>query len=334
MNNRPLITIGVTAFNAVATIKRAVISALAQTWRPIEMVVVDDASEDSTSAILAKLQGDFSEIRVLYNHSNLGVAASRNRILDAARGDLVAFFDDDDESLPDRVISQYQRITEYERAYGSDLLVVCHTARVQIYPGGASRRLGAMGEHLDQPAPHGLPVANRILCGTPLANGYGAVATCSQMARLSVYRAVGGFDPEFRRSEDTEFAVRLAKAGGHFLGVAEPMVVQEMTPTSDKTLAEERVMMLRLLEKHRDVPDRYGEYEFCQRWLEAKYAYLQGDRPRFAGLMLRLAARHPLRSARRAGLSLPHVLHNRDTQRFHAVQRDDGGLAAPGDNRS
>ena len=65
-----------------------------------------------------------------------------------------------------------------------------------------------MGQRVGHPAPQGLAVAWRILAGYPLDDGNGACPTCSQMARRETYKLVGGFDPNFRRNEDTELCVR------------------------------------------------------------------------------------------------------------------------------
>ncbi len=99
--SEPLVTIGIAAFNAENTIERAVHSALVQSWRPIEIVAVDDSSIDETWEVLVRMAAIHSELRVYRNQTNGGVAVSRNRILTEARGEFVAFFDDDDESLPD-----------------------------------------------------------------------------------------------------------------------------------------------------------------------------------------------------------------------------------------
>jgi glycosyltransferase involved in cell wall biosynthesis len=130
-----LVTIGITAFNAASTIERAVRSALAQSWRPVEILIVDDGSEDATPEILAELRKEHPEIRLIRHDRNLGIAATRNRILAEARGELLAFFDDDDESLPERVEAQRRRILEYEREFADGAPVICHTARLQLYPG-------------------------------------------------------------------------------------------------------------------------------------------------------------------------------------------------------
>lgn len=310
-------TIGVTSFNAAATIERAVRSALAQTWRPIEIVVVDDASGDESAAILARLANAHPEIRVFVLSANGGVAAARNRILAEARGEFVAFFDDDDVSHPDRVAQQVSRLTTYERQFASGAPVVCHTPRQLVYPDGVERVEPTMGMREGVPAPSGAAVADRILMGKPLEDGYGACPTCSQLARLSTYHALGGFDTALRRSEDTDFTVRAGFAGAHFVGVAAPVVTQYMTKTSEKSVAEEHRNMLLVLDKHREWLERAGQYDFCRRWIGAKHLWLQGKRAGFGVALLALALTHPVLTFRRVAISMPTLGTNRAFRGFH-----------------
>ena len=315
---KPVVTIGITAYNAADTVERAVASARAQTWRPTEIVVVDDCSSDETPAVLTRLAAGHTDVKVFREAANGGVAAARNRIVQQAQGEFIAFFDDDDSSEPNRVARQLARILTYERYHAEGAPVICHTARRQVFADGAVRLVPTMGIRADRPAPAGWAVAERVLIGTPLKDAYGACAACSQMARTSVYRALGGFDPTFRRGEDTDMAVRLAKAGAHFVGIAAPLVNQTMTVTSDKSLRKEMDFALQLLEKHRDVPDRYGLFEFCRTWIEAKHDWLERRRGAFAAKMLALTLRHPSRTAMRLALALPNLGLNADFRRFHA----------------
>ena len=315
----PLVTIGLTTFNAEDTVARAVQTALAQTWRPIEIVAVDDCSTDDTRKILSQLAEQDLELRVFSNEANCGVAISRNRILEEAKGEFVAFFDDDDENLPERIIEQYQRITSYEKRFAEGAPVICHTARKLLYPHGEERIEPTMGQTEGKRAPAGPPVAHRILMGTPLEDGYGACPTCSQMARLSTYRLMGGFDPSLRRGEDTDFAIRLAQAGGHFVGIAHPLVTQWMTSTSEKSLAEEYRNMRLLLEKYRAIIKHEGQYDFCCEWLEMKQAWLEHRRLNFVRLLLRLGLTSPVLTLRRLYLALPNLGLNRAFSRFHVL---------------
>lgn len=314
---QPLVTIGLTAFNAADSVTKAVASALAQTWRSIEIVAVDDCSTDTTRAVLDELALQHPELRVYGNDENGGVAVSRNHILAEAQGEFVAFFDDDDESLPERVAAQVKRISDYERDFADGAPVICHTARDVYYPGGEVRYAPTMGQRTGQSAPAGGAVAKRILMGAPLEDAYGACPTCCQMARLSTYQNLGGFDADFRRSEDTDFNIRLAMAGGHFVGLDKAMVLQTMTKTTEKSLADEHAFQLKLMEKHRQFMDREGQYDFCRDWFILKQAWLQGRRFIFAAQLASLILRHPLLSMRRLRLAIPNVATNRAFSRFH-----------------
>jgi len=313
----PLITCGITAFNAAESVEKAVLSALAQTWRPLEVVVVDDASTDATWEILQQLANKHPELRVFRQAENGGVAKARNRILAEAKGEFVGFFDDDDESHPSRIQQQYARITQYENRFANGASVICHSARQIFYPDGSKRIEKTMGQNLETLAPNGEGVAQRILFGKPLKDAYGSCATCSQMARLAIYRMLGGFDEAFRRGEDTELNIRLALAGGHFVGIAEPLVMQTMTKTSDKSLRDEHRYMRLMLEKHQALLNRHGQYAFCLRWLDLKLMWQEGRRVGFVFELFKLALVHPVLTLRRLFYALPNIGLNSAFSRFH-----------------
>ncbi|WP_164730653.1 glycosyltransferase family 2 protein [Pelagibacterium montanilacus] len=313
----PTVTLGLITYNATDTVMRALASARAQEGIEAEIVVVDDCSSDDTLARLeAAARGD-EAIRVFASPVNGGAAVARNRVIAEAKGAFIVFFDDDDESAPDRAARQIARIRTVEAGLGRPAPVLCHSARAQHYPDGTIRTEHTMGEDPDGPIPAGLAVARRILMGAPLPGGYGSLATCSQAGRTAVYRALGGFDPAFRRSEDTEFAIRASRAGAHFAGIGAALVTQTMTPTSDKSLAGERRFKRMLIEKHADLFESARHLRFCLEWTEARADWLAGDRAAFARRMAGLALTHPILSARRGRLALPNFSGNRAFARFH-----------------
>ena len=92
----PLITVIIPAFNAQASIERAVKSASDQTYGSVELIVVNDCSSDNTSLILNNLKKEVSNLRVISNKFNKGAAAARNQGIDAANGEWITFLDADD----------------------------------------------------------------------------------------------------------------------------------------------------------------------------------------------------------------------------------------------
>jgi glycosyltransferase involved in cell wall biosynthesis len=92
--SEPRVSVVIPAYNAEATIADAVASARQQTFRPDEIIVVDDASSDRTFERLEALHGP--DLKLIRQAENRGGAAARNRGVDAATGDFVAFLDADD----------------------------------------------------------------------------------------------------------------------------------------------------------------------------------------------------------------------------------------------
>jgi glycosyltransferase involved in cell wall biosynthesis len=97
-----LVTVVIGAYNAERHIGEAIDSVLAQSHRPLELIVVDDGSTDRTGAIAASY-GD--RIRC-FTQPNGGMAAARNRAIPEARGEFLAFLDADDRFPPDKIRQQ------------------------------------------------------------------------------------------------------------------------------------------------------------------------------------------------------------------------------------
>jgi glycosyltransferase involved in cell wall biosynthesis len=102
MSRSQTVSVVVPAFNAAATIRRALDSALIQAGCSLDVIVVDDGSTDATPELLTEYAG---RIRVL-RQANAGVAAARNAAIEVAHGDFMAFLDADDEWLPAKLEKQ------------------------------------------------------------------------------------------------------------------------------------------------------------------------------------------------------------------------------------
>jgi hypothetical protein len=130
----PVVSVVVPAYNAEASLDRALESAFAQTYRDFEVIVVDDGSTDATPARLAAWQGRITALL----QPNGGPASARNTGIRASRGRLIAFLDADDEWLPDKLAAQ----VEYYEAHPRTGLLHTAVAPPALAAGrGAPRRL-------------------------------------------------------------------------------------------------------------------------------------------------------------------------------------------------
>lgn len=302
----PLITIGMTCFNAQDTIGRAIEGALVQDYLNFEIVLVDDCSRDNSRTIIEEAVSDNPKIRYIPHEKNTGFAGSLNTIIQNAKGEFLAIFDDDDVSAPERIRKQYERIISYERELNTNQ-VLCHVARIQKFENGLERYEQTLGTKAGK-APYGEAVANRILYGDLGGYGHnivGSCANCARMGRITIFRELKGFDDSIRRGEDTDFSIRFALQGGHFVGIAEPLVTQKMTTGADKTLDIEYDVEKTFTQKYEDYLKKIGWYDFAIQWLDIRYANYLNKQPEFFILLIKMFMRYPVKTIQKLLWSLP-----------------------------
>lgn len=107
MNKKPIISVGMPAFNAEKFISEALDSVLGQTFKDFELIVIDDNSSDNTWQIIQTYSSYDQRIKPLKNNVNLGIAGNRNLVVKHALGKYLAWQDADDISVPNRLALQY-----------------------------------------------------------------------------------------------------------------------------------------------------------------------------------------------------------------------------------
>ena len=266
----PLITIGITCFNAYETIERALRSAFSQEWPNFEVLVVDDFSIDGSKEILDHWGSTKKELKVFHNSKNEGCAFSRNILVSNAAGKFIAFFDDDDSSRPERLRLQHKRLKDYEKKY-STYLVACFSSGNRIYENGYIKKFKAVGN--SEIVPIGLQMANYLLFNERLPKvKYGAGVPASGMfARKNIFKLVGGFDTSIRRQEDVEFAIRFSFKGGHFIGIKEFVLDQYVSKSKDKSNKIEYESSTYIIEKYSDYLKEKNFYDYLRKWMKMKY---------------------------------------------------------------
>ena len=104
MPGAPTASLIITTYNRARLLPRAVNSVLDQTYEDYELIIVDDCSTDSTPEIIQSFNDP--RIRSFRHEANQGLAAARNTGIANARGEYIAFLDDDDECTPNRLADQ------------------------------------------------------------------------------------------------------------------------------------------------------------------------------------------------------------------------------------
>ena len=108
-SNQPLVSVIMSTYNNKKKLEIAIKSILNQTYKNIELLVIDDGSSDGTKEILK----NFEEKGVLtfFNQQNIGLTKSLNKLIPLTNGKYIARQDDDDISLPNRIEVQIKKLT-------------------------------------------------------------------------------------------------------------------------------------------------------------------------------------------------------------------------------
>ena len=209
MTDFPLVTLGITCYNAEDTIARAIESAASQDYPNTEIIIINDCSADGSEVIIKNAIKNIPQAQLITHQQNTGFAGALNSIIANAKGDFIAIFDDDDISMPHRISTQYRAITEYERKTGAQY-IACWGSGYKLYSNGYKAPFRAIGSSERVPVGKDLIRCQLYMGRDPEVFFGSGTPGCSLMLRKSVYEAVGLYDPVMRRTEDTDFAIRLA----------------------------------------------------------------------------------------------------------------------------
>ncbi len=201
--SQPLVSIVIPCFNAEKVIADAIGSALAQTYRPIEVVVVDDGSTDASLSVIRSF-GD--GVRWM-SGPNRGGGAARNRGLQAAKGSLIQFLDADDVLHVHKLERQVPRVMSDESH-----VVFCQWDTV------------VDGRAVPKPA--------RVVTGDSvcfLIDHF--LATLAPIHHRCTLEAMGGWREDLATGQDRDLHMRLAMQGLRFVDMAEALCTIRTTST-------------------------------------------------------------------------------------------------------
>jgi glycosyltransferase involved in cell wall biosynthesis len=186
-----LVSVVVPVFNRQTLVRRALDSILSQTYRAIEVVVVDDGSSDHTAQVVGECAKRDGRVRLVRHDCNRGAPAARNTGISASEGSYVAFVDSDDEWLPPKLAKQME---VFQR--GPEAIGVVHCGYRKQYEDGRPSEdfcFDLSGE-----------VHAAIL------GNYG-LQTSTLLVKRDCFTIIGGFDERLRSCQDWDMCIRLAK---------------------------------------------------------------------------------------------------------------------------
>jgi glycosyltransferase involved in cell wall biosynthesis len=249
--SQPRVTVGIPVYNDPDGLRRSVPSIFGQTWRgPLRLVIVDDGSTDNTAAMIASLRANYSGIEVVRLPQNLGRPYARNRIVEHAGDDYLAWCDSGDIWHPRKLELQVAALLDAEqRDPGGRLLCTGSVHWVQAETGATSLRV---------PDIDGDQLRNALLSRLyPYLQGL--------VGRAGHFRELGGFDERLLRRQDYDFLVRFLGSGGRVVAAAQHIPVFTYLKSYPQNSAEIVAGVNRVIRaKHRAYYRQYGLRLTCQ----------------------------------------------------------------------
>jgi glycosyltransferase EpsH len=165
MNDTPEISVIIPAYNAESTVDMCVRSLINQTYKNLDIILIDDCSTDSTPALCDRLASQYGNVRTVHLKKNSGPSEARNAGIEIANGEWLAFVDSDDWVEPETYktaieyaqshaakhiiwsyVSEYNQVLKEKHIYSSDVIFKGENANDIFYD-----TLGPTGERLAHP---------------------------------------------------------------------------------------------------------------------------------------------------------------------------------------
>lgn len=255
MNNNPLVTVIIPVYNRENLITRSVTSVLNQSYTNLEVIVVDDNSNDRTKENTLKITD--SRLKYIKNEFNVGPSKSRNKGIEIAKGELIAFQDSDDEWHHDKIEKQVKLLSNCSANTGA---VYCG---MEFYDFESGLKTGDDIRKFD--------FGSNFKTGKNLFTP----ANVTVMIKKTVLDEVGYFDDRLFAAEDTELAIRVSKKYDYaFVNEALVKVTRnhrQLTESVKNYTAAKEI----IFNKHKDYLSRKILFGLCKE--VANYYFLKHD---------------------------------------------------------
>lgn len=203
------LTVGITSYNQRELLSEAIESVIAQTTKPAEIVIVDDASHDDSPQLIDAYVRRYPDlIRSVQLNQNVGPNSARNYIIDIATGDYLSFLDGDDRWLPtkiEREVARLEAVDHPDAVFSNFYFIRKDGGRAFLWV-------------TDQPPPQGHILPQVLTLDMPRTTLFR-----SELAPTTCWRDAGYFDSSFAIYGDWDMRVRLAAVVPHFAYVDEPL---------------------------------------------------------------------------------------------------------------
>ena len=223
------VSILITVFNGEATLIDSIKSITSQTYKNLEILIIDDGSDDKTSEICKSLEKEDKRIKIYMNQDNIGLTKSLNILLEKSSGTFIARHDIDDLSSPERIETQLNFLLNKKVDF--------------VY----SRAQIKKSNKLIPGVSYYLPKKIIMKFKNPFIHG-------TLFAKKEIIMKVGKYDERFKYSQDYKLAFDLINSGFRVKVIKKPLYNLNMENNISEKYKSQQAYYADCVRKHK-VPD-------------------------------------------------------------------------------
>jgi len=225
--NNPKVSVLISTYNNSKFLKRSIQSILDQTYKNLEILILDDNSSDNSFAILKEIQESSSNLKIYKNSVNQGLTKSLNKLLSFADGEIISRHDTDDISLPTKIQRQVDLLQKKN-------LDFC-TSRAMVM--NSNKKIPGYSFYLP----------NKILIKfkNPFIHG-------TLLIKKSILKETGGYNEKFIYAQDYELFNRLISFGYKYEVIREPLYLLNTVGNISSLKKKEQFYYAQCVKKNKD----------------------------------------------------------------------------------
>tara|TARA_B100000427_G_C15308669_1_gene507289 strand:- start:100 stop:756 length:657 start_codon:yes stop_codon:yes gene_type:complete len=215
-------------YNDELTIEKSIESIINQTYKELELLIIDDASSDESLKVINKYKNKYKFIKVFKNENNKGLTYSLNKLIKDSEGEYIARQDSDDESMPNRIMEQITTVEKNNLDFCSSRALVKNS----------NKKIPGVSYYL--------PIRKVMKVKNPFIHG-------TLFIKRKVLDEVGLYDEKFYYAQDYKLMRDLLNRKYKYKIINKPLYLLNMENNISTTKRKEQAYFANLVKKNKEL---------------------------------------------------------------------------------
>tara|TARA_B100000965_G_C19602292_1_gene763504 strand:+ start:2735 stop:3424 length:690 start_codon:yes stop_codon:yes gene_type:complete len=225
---KKLVSVVMSVYNDELTIEKSIESIINQTYKELELLILDDASSDESLKIINKYKNKYKFIKVFKNEKNKGLTYSLNKLIKDSEGEYIARQDSDDESMPNRIMEQITAVEKNNLDFCSSRALVKNS----------NKKIPGISYYL--------PIRKVMKVKNPFIHG-------TLFIKRKVLDEVGLYDEKFYYAQDYKLMSDLLHRKYKYKIINKPLYLLNMENNISTTKRKEQAYFANLVKKNKEL---------------------------------------------------------------------------------